>query len=202
MIGFLRGRVAQLQPESCFLDVQGVGYRLAVSEQTRRTLSMGEDAMLFTHLQVREDALSLFGFSQEEEYELFLHLIGVSGIGPKSALAILSAIQPQELRRAVCQKQTALLVKLPGIGKKTAERLVLELKDKLGGIPDLDETGAQAVLVQPDAASSLDEALLALESLGYGRSEAMASLRKFASESLAVEELIRKSLGDLSGGRQ
>ena len=73
MIGFLRGRVAQLQPESCFLDVQGVGYRLAVSEQTRRTLSMGEDAMLFTHLQVREDALSLFGFSQEEEYELFLH---------------------------------------------------------------------------------------------------------------------------------
>ena len=93
-------------------------------------------------------------------------------------------------------------MKLPGIGKKTAERLVLELKDKLGSIPDWDETGEETVPVQTETASSLNEALLALESLGYGRSEAMASLRKFAAASLTVEELIRKALGDLSGGRQ
>ena len=195
MIGFLRGRVAQLQPESCFLDVQGVGYRLAVSEQTRRTLSMGEDAMLFTHLQVREDALSLFGFSQEEEYELFLHLIGVSGIGPKSALAILSAIQPQELRRAVCQKQTALLVKLPGIGKKTAERLVLELKDKLAAeeaIPSGKGGVSMAAAGLPHSKKS--EATAALAVLGYGSAEIAAALKDIDMDALSLEDVIRQAL--------
>lgn len=197
MIGFVRGRVAHLHTECCLLDVQGVGYRLAVSEQTRRKLATGQEALLFTHLQVREDALSLFGFLEEEEYELFLQLISVSGIGPKSALAILSAIQPQELRRAVCQKQTALLVKLPGIGKKTAERLVLELKDKLGAGLAVEDELAVAVAT-PEAASSLQEALLALEALGYGRAEATAALRKLPADELSVEEIIRRGLTEMS----
>ncbi|MDY6294778.1 MAG: Holliday junction branch migration protein RuvA, partial [Schwartzia succinivorans] len=131
MIGFLRGRVAHLLADCCLLDVGGVGYRVYIASATRSRLHMGEEATLFTHLSVREDALTLYGFYSQEEYDIFQQLISVSGIGPKVALGILSAISVDKLCAAIHGQQLTVLTKLPGIGKKSAQRLILELKDKI-----------------------------------------------------------------------
>ena len=121
MIGYLRGKVTHLLTDYCLLDVQGVGYRVFVAGSTRNHLRLGEEAMLFTHLSVREDAMLLYGFYSQQEYDLFQLLISVSGVGPKVALGILSAITVESLCRAIQQKQASVLTKLPGIGKKSAE---------------------------------------------------------------------------------
>ncbi len=170
MIGFLRGKVAYLLADDCLLDVGGVGYRVTVSGMTRSKLRQGEQAMLFTYLSVREDALQLYGFATQEEYDVFLQLIGVSGIGPKVALGILSSTTVSGLCSAIANKQASLLTKLPGIGKKSAERLILELKDKLAfvGIGDGEEAFVEAA---PLGDGILDEAAAALASLGYTPAE-------------------------------
>ena len=130
MIGFLRGKVVQLLADYCLLDVGGVGYRVFIPTSTRSRLKTGEEAMLYTHLSVREDAMTLYGFESQEEYQGFQMLISVSGIGPKVALGILSSITVGKLFQAIHGKQLAVLTKLPGVGKKSAERMILELKDK------------------------------------------------------------------------
>lgn len=131
MIGYLHGKVTHFLPDYCLLDVQGVGYRVLIAASARSRLHTGEEALLFTHLSVREDAMILYGFASQQEYDLFQLLISVSGVGPKVALGILSAISVENLCRAIQQKQAGILTKLPGIGKKSAERLILELKDKV-----------------------------------------------------------------------
>ena len=144
MIGYVRGVVTHLFKDACYVDVHGVGYRVYVPTTTRQLLVEGEESTLFTYLNVREDAMQLYGFSTEDEYELFILLISVSGIGPKVGLGILSGMTPEAFKLAILNGQVAQLTKLPGIGKKSAERLVLELKDKLiplasshtGGIQD------------------------------------------------------------------
>ena len=120
MIGYLHGRVIALYTDHCLLDVHGVGYRVFVANSTRTKLRQREEASLFIYTSVREDAIVLYGFAAEEEYDLFLQLIGVSGIGPKVALGILSAITVEGLCRAIQNKQASVLTKLPGIGKKSA----------------------------------------------------------------------------------
>lgn len=196
MIGFLRGKVAYLLADDCLLDVGGVGYRVTVSGMTRSKLRQGEQAMLFTYLSVREDALQLYGFATQEEYDVFLQLIGVSGIGPKVALGILSSTTVSGLCSAIANKQALLLTKLPGIGKKSAERLILELKDKLAfvGTGDGEEAFAEAA---PLGDGILDEAAAALASLGYTPAETAPVLKQLGT-CQTTEDAIRLALKKLS----
>ena len=179
MIGYLRGTVAFLHTDTCLLDVNGVGYRVYISDATRRDLAKGKEAQLFTYLSVREDALQLYGFRTEQEYDMFLALIGISGIGPKVALGILSSITISRLAAAITNQQTSVLTKLPGIGKKSAERLILELKDKLSfaGAQDEQLTLTSDVPVGDDI---LSQTSAALESLGYTSGEIAAVLPKLS----------------------
>lgn len=193
MIGYLEGKVTHLQVDSCFLKVYGVGYRVFISAMTRQKLASGADALLFTYLHVREDALLLYGFYSQIEYEMFQHLLEVSGIGPKVAMGILSVMTPERFRLAVSQKKLEELTRLPGIGKKTAERIILELKDKLGA--DKLETAADFVSDdQPDNGMVTEQALQALLALGYTQSEVSPILRKAATNAGTVEELIKAVL--------
>lgn len=194
MIGYVRGKVSYLFPDSCFIDVNGVGYRVFIPQSTRQNLSKGNETTLFTYLNVREDALLLYGFSSQQEYDLFILLTSVSGIGPKVGLGILSAISPQEFLLAVTQKNFGLLTKIPGIGKKTAERIVLELKDKIG---EADPDSAMAVSTQETAGSIQAEALQALLSLGYTQQELAPVLRKSAGAA-SVEDIIKSALKEFA----
>lgn len=196
MIGFLRGKVAYLYADCCLLDVSGVGYRVFLSDSTRQKLRRGEEAQLFIYTNVREDAIHLYGFYTEEEQEIFLHLIAVSGIGPKVALGILSSITVERLCQAIQQKQSSVLTKLPGIGKKSAERLILELKDKLAFAGGGEEDAiSSAVEAEGDATS---EAIAALLSLGYSQAEIAPAIRKAAKDGISTEDLIKATLKALS----
>ena len=196
MIGYLQGKVTYLLADHAFLEVQGVGYRLFISDATRRELRLNEEARLFTYLSVREDALQLYGFATQREYDTFQLLISVSGIGPKVALGILSHITLDGLCRAIQNKQTTILTKLPGIGKKSAERLVLELKDKVSYAGDEEE---ELVLVSEDevADDKIAEAQAALVSLGYTQAEITPALKK-AAKGKDTAEIIKLALNFLS----
>ena len=199
MIGFLRGKVAGLLPEYCLLDVAGVGYRVFISAATRGQLRQGEEATLYTHLAVREDALLLYGFSQQEEYEIFQLLISVSGIGPKVALGALSAISVEALCQALRGQQLSQLTKLPGIGKKTAERLILELKDKVRAGEDGEDSTADT-FAAPVGEERIAEAMAALTALGYSAAEIEPVLRR-AGHCSTAEETIRFALREFAGGK-
>lgn len=195
MIGYVRGKISHLFPDSCFVDVSGVGYRVFIPQSTRQNLSKGAETTLFTYLNVREDALLLYGFSSQQEYDLFILLTSVSGIGPKVGLGILSAISPADFIMAVGQKNLGLLTKIPGIGKKTAERIVLELKDKIGAT---DPDNVIIAAAADNVGSIQAEALQALLSLGYTQQEITPVLRKTA-EATSVEEIIKLALKEFAG---
>ena len=144
MIASLRGRVVSHGAGAIVLDVGGVGYALAAtaSAQRRASAAAGEEVQLHTHLHVREDVLQLYGFAEPAERELFELLLGVSGVGPKAALAIVSGYRPDQVRRAVAAGDHALFTSIPGIGRKTAERVVIDLKDKVGALPQTAPAGA------------------------------------------------------------
>ena len=201
MIGFLRGKVARLSLDFCFLDVAGVGYRVFISGATHGRLHMGEEVTLFTHLAVREDAMTLYGFFSEEEYELFQMLISVTGIGPKAALGILSNITPENLCLAVRNKKADILTKAPGIGKKSAERIILELKDKMKGfMTEHEAIVEEGLLEEPVEDTMLAEAGAALLSLGYTQAEFMPILRR-AKDCKDAEALIRFALKEFAQHR-
>ncbi|HWR40959.1 MAG TPA: Holliday junction branch migration protein RuvA [Patescibacteria group bacterium] len=208
MIGYLKGNVSHLFADYCFIDVQGVGYRVHIPLSTRQQLSVGATASLFTYLNVREDALLLFGFFTVAEYDLFMLLVSVSGVGPKVAMGILSAIAPTDFQRAIAQKNLTLLTKISGIGKKTAERLILELKDKVGAGDELDSFAGATMPINSGAADGsgiMAEALQALLALGYNQSEIMPVLRKISQKngesSLTTEDFIRQALKEFATGR-
>lgn len=195
MIGYVRGTISHLSVDACFVDVGGVGYRVFISSPTRARLAQGREATLFTHLSVREDAMLLYGFYAREEYELFLKLISVAKIGPKVALGILSAITADNLSKAVRAKDIAALTKLPGIGKKTAERLILELYDKLS---EAEDENQGAPTLAPESAELLDEAAQAMAALGYAQAE-FAPVLKRAQTLGSVEEIIKYALKEFAG---
>lgn len=180
MIAFVRGRLQAAGPDFAVVDVNGVGYLAQVSATTRSRLpAPGREVLLHTSMQVREDSISLYGFLDPDERELFHILLNVTGIGPRSALGILSATTPEDFRRAVALEDTAYLTRLPNIGKKTAQRLVLELRDRLGALPAAPaaQPGLAALPSGGDpAARAAAEALEALVSLGYTRLEAGQAL--------------------------
>jgi Holliday junction DNA helicase RuvA len=186
MIGFLDGRLAGYTPGGCFVDVGGVGYKLACSATTLAALPAdGERCRLWTHVHVREDALALFGFASENEQRMFEALIGVAGVGPKVALQVCSAFTSETLRRALATDDIAAIAAVPGIGKKTAQRILVDLKEKLG-VPDLAAADTPDVLTQ---------ARSALENLGYSPGEVRAALGEVApGADEPVEDVVRSAL--------
>jgi holliday junction DNA helicase RuvA len=187
MIGRLSGTLVEKNPPQILLDVQGVAYEVDVPMSTFYNLAnLGEKVTLFTHLVVREDAHLLFGFGSETERRAFRLLIKISGIGARTALSVLSGLSVAELAQAVTLQDSGRLTKIPGIGKKTAERLLLELKDKLGA----DLTSAVGV---NRAAPVTSDVLHALASLGYSDKEATHAVRQLP-EGIAVTDGIRQAL--------
>ena len=183
MIARLHGRLAEKHPPTIVIDVNGVGYELDVPMSTFYHLpATGADVTLLTHMIVREDAHLLFGFATDGERQLFRQLLKITGIGARTALALLSGMSVEEVHAAVAQQDSARLTRIPGIGKKTAERLLLELKDKLSLVPAVAAAGASA--------PSGSDALNALVALGYSDKEAKAALAKLAPD-LPVQDAIR-----------
>jgi holliday junction DNA helicase RuvA len=187
MIAFLDGIVAGKSPDACLIDVGGVGYRVVCSATTLARLpGEGDRVRIWTHTHVREDALALFGFASEAEQRLFELSMGVSGVGPKVALQICSAFTPDGFRRAIAIDDVAAISSVPGLGKKTAQRLVLELKEKLA-LPDLQVVG--------NAPVTLSQVRSALENLGYSAPEIRAALGEVdPAPDASVEDLVKSAL--------
>jgi Holliday junction DNA helicase RuvA len=197
MIGWLNGQVVDKhQPGKLVLDVNGVGYDVETSLNTFFQLD-GQSAAVGLHIHtvVREDALLLYGFLEKQERALFRALIKVNGVGPKLAMAILSSISPNEFIQCIHQENAALLTKLPGIGKKTAERLVVEMRDS---VKQFGEVSSDQVPHQKTSFRSQDEAVSALEALGYKPQEALKVVNKIDDGAKSCEQLIRESLQILS----
>jgi len=202
VIASLRGVLAEKEGGQCVVETGGVGYRVSISSHTARSLpEAGEAVFLHTHQVVREDALQLFGFAELEERRLFELLITVSGVGPKVALAVLSGLAPPALARALRDENIAQLVGIPGVGRKTAERLIVELRDKLELAVTARQTAAKpaakGVLPRNE---TFDDAVAALIRLGYSQPQAQDALRKVAvaDEPLSLETLVRQALGRLT----
>ena len=195
MIGFLRGRIMQKQPPGLTLDVQGVGYELEASMNTFYSLpETGEEIQLLTHLIVREDAHLLFGFADEDERQVFRALIRVSGVGAKMALTILSGIEAGDFRQCIEAGDAERLTRLPGVGKKTAERLIVEMRDRLKDWQGASATGGDRVNRSLKAADPVNEALSALIALGYKPQEASRLVHAVATDDMDSETLIRAAL--------
>ena len=168
MIGSIKGKVAELQNEYCLIETPGgVGYRVFMPSANLAALTMGGEVRVHTYTSVREDAILLFGFLQKQYYDLFVLLIGISGVGPKVALGILSAVKPDDFYMAVENRDMKALTKLPGIGKKTAERLLLELKDKISGGSDVIDAVFYPQSDVPQ--NAVGEAIEALQALYFTR---------------------------------
>lgn len=195
MIGFLRGRLIEKHPDHLLVDVQGVGYQVAVPLSTFYALpEAGGELSLRIHTHVREDHIALYGFATVLEQQLFERLIGVSGIGPKIALAALSGIEPIALVKAVRTSDVARLTSIPGIGKKTAERIALELKDK---IPSGGVAAGGAVIDAPGEGDQRDDLLSAMLNLGYQRAAAEKAIDgalKSLGKDAAFEVVLREAL--------
>ena len=193
MIGFLRGILVIKKPPSLLVDVRGVGYEVDAPMSTFYGLpEVGGEVLLYTHLAIREDAHSLFGFISETERSLFRTLIKVNGVGAKLALGILSGLSAEEFHRAVEYQDTARLVRLPGVGKKTAERLIIELRDRLPELGTVTLPGA-GTLTMPEA-SPVDDATSALVALGFKPQDAGQLVKKISVEGKTSEEIIRLAL--------
>ncbi|MEA9977002.1 MULTISPECIES: Holliday junction branch migration protein RuvA [unclassified Pseudomonas] len=198
MIGRLRGFLAEKQPPHLVLDVNGVGYELEVPMSTLYRLPhVGEPVTLHTHLVVREDAHLLYGFFEKRERELFRELIRLNGVGPKLALALMSGLEVDELVRCVQAQDTSALTRIPGVGKKTAERLLVELKDRFKAwesVPGSFTLVSNGPSAAPQVATAESDAVSALISLGYKPQEASKAVSAIKDKNLSSEDLIRRAL--------
>ncbi len=191
MIGFLTGKIISSKPTRILLDVNGVGYLVNISINTFEQITGKESVSLYIYTSVKEDSISLFGFFSEAEKEMFELLISITGIGPKLALSILSGIRVDELKHAIQSANISRIVAVPGIGRKTAERLVLELKAKVDQIRGEENEISFSIK---------NEAVAALATLGYNSKLAEKTVREVLSHEpdISLEELIKKALGDLN----
>ncbi len=191
MIGFLTGKIISTKPTQILLDVNGVGYSVNISINTFEKISEKEIVSLFIHTSVKEDSITLFGFFSESEKAMFELLISISGIGPKLGLGILSGIAVDDLKNAISNGNVSRLIAIPGIGRKTAERVVLELRNKVDTIRDEGTTKETSVK---------DEAISALSTLGYQKQISEKVVRDLLVENPnhSLEELIRKALAELN----
>ena len=195
MIGYLSGNVKFLFDDCCILDVHGVGYKVFVDALTRQNLFVGKAAEFFIHTAVREDAINLFGTDNRATFETFELLLTVSGFGAKSALAVVSKISASDFARAVAAQDLKTLTRLPGVGKKSAERILLELKDKIR--PLAENFSAEEFQSVPIQSTAQDEASEALEALGYTSAEIDAAF-KLAPKNSSTEQLIKFALKELN----
>jgi Holliday junction DNA helicase RuvA len=201
MIASLRGTLLEVSAGACVVEVGGVGYSVSISTHTARQLpERGREVFLRVRQVVREDALMLFGFADAEELHLFDLMIGVSGVGPRLALSVLSGLRPEALARAIREEHLGALVAIPGIGRKTAERLVVELRDKLEALPPQGAGATDERRGVLPRSERFDDAVAALVRLGYTASQAQEAVRKIGSsaDELSLEDLVRRSLAVLS----
>lgn len=201
MIAFLNGTIAAKGQSEVLMDVGGIGFQASCSTNTLSTLPQkGEACLLWIYMSVRDDGVDLYGFSSQEEKRMFLRLTGISGIGPKTALQILGCMPLKDLTLAIMTGDTAMLARAPGIGKKTAQRIALELKEKVTEADleslHLEKAVPATELKQTDA---VNEAVQALVSLGYTSSEAARAVSAVSAQSDDAGELIRLALRDMSG---
>jgi len=193
MIARLAGTLIHKQPPLMVIDIAGVGYEVEAPLSVFYNLpELGQPVVILTHLSIKDDSHTLYGFSNEAERTLFRQLLKISGIGAKLALTILSGASGEELARFVAESDTASLTRLPGIGKKTAERIIIELRDKLDGLPVASTPVAGGGASVP--ASAISEAITALNALGYKPQESSSLVRKVAKPEMNVEEIIRLAL--------
>ena len=192
MIGFLSGNILSIKPTKVLLDVGGVGYLVNISINTFENISDKKGISLHIYTSVKEDSITLFGFYTETEKEMFELLISVSGIGPKLALSVLSGIQVDDLKTAIEAGDISRIVAIPGVGRKTAERVVLELRIKVDKISEAESKGVSY--------SIKSEAISALTTLGYNYKQAETAVRNIlnASKDISLEELIKKALGSFN----
>ena len=197
MIAFVKGSLAEVELDRVIIDVGGVGYNVFVSSYTISRLPLeGNEVKLYTYLNVKEDLMQLYGFLSKDELRIFKLLIGVNGIGPKGGLGILSYLTPDDLRFAVMSNDVKAISAAPGIGKKTAEKLILELKDQLGSIEPEEVTTSESVTGNVSFSREIQtEAVQALVTLGYGSTEALRAVTNVMTEQEeSVEEILKKAL--------
>ncbi|GMQ82250.1 MAG: Holliday junction branch migration protein RuvA [Rhodothermia bacterium] len=194
MIDYVSGKLSSKKPTEAVIDVSGLGYKLLIPTSTYEKLpKAGEDVRLQCHHYVRDDAILLFGFATDEERSVFNLLLGVSGIGPKLALAALSALSPEEIGTRIVDGDAAMLTQIPGVGRKTAERLIVELRDRFEKLVLTGSKGAES----GNGSTARSDAMAALEALGLSRAGADKSLRGVLSkhpEAASAEEMIRLAL--------
>ena len=192
MIGYLTGKIISSKPTHILLDVNGVGYAIKISINTFEKLTGKNTISLYIYTNVKEDSITLFGFYSEAEKEMFELLISINGVGPKSALSLLSGISTDDLKQAIITSNVERIVAVPGIGRKTAERLILELKSK---VRDIKEEG-----ISPAKQSLQKEAVAALTTLGYNLASSEKAVNKILSDlpDCSLEELIKRSLKELN----
>ncbi|MBR5902683.1 MAG: Holliday junction branch migration protein RuvA [Clostridia bacterium] len=196
MFYFIRGKAAIIEPSLVVIDAGGVGYSINTSFHSSSGLKRGDEVTFYTYLHVREDIFELYGFATQSELGCFKQLIGVSGVGPKAALAILGTVTPEKLSLCIVTGDEKALCAAPGVGKKLAQRVILELKDKINASQISDDTsGIAAASVQQS--SAMDDAVSALIALGYPRAAALNALKGEENKGLQTEELIRAALKKL-----
>lgn len=196
MISYIRGELVFIDGDKAIVDVGGVGYGIFMPGHALELLPQtGSEVKLHTYLNVREDAMQLFGFLTRDDLEIFKLVIGVSGIGPKGGLAILSKLSPDDLRFAVLSGDVKTISSAPGIGKKTAEKLIIELKDKLDIEDVLNHTaGNDTALVSENTNGTQSEAVQALVALGYGSTESLRAVKQVELENPTVEDVLKEAL--------
>ncbi len=204
MIAFIKGCLEVKTKGYIVIDVSGIGYKIHMPESAiQKVGNIGDNIKIHTFMRVREDDISLYGFNTNEELRMFELLLSVSGIGAKGALTILSNVTPSEFALAVISNNVSLLKKLPGIGPKTAQRIILELKDKLkkeeeiSSMQENEKSDLQEVMENDE---KISEAVSALQVLGYSKKEIITALEKLDMQSLSVEDIIRKGLANLAKG--
>ncbi len=193
MFYYLNGEITLMDDSLAVVDCGGVGYACHTTAYTLSKLHIGQPAKLYTYCNIREDAFDIFGFSSREELRCFELLLGVTGVGPKAAIAILSAASPERFTLAIMTQDERTLTAAQGIGKKLAQRIILELKDKMGAVSEVDFSGASAASV-PTAGSSLALAQAALAELGYSSAEIGAALKGIETEGKSTEDIVKQCL--------
>lgn len=193
MFYYLNGEIAMMDQNLAVVDCGGVGYACHTTAYTLSKLRVGKTARLYTCCNIKEDAFDIYGFTTREELRCFELLLGVTGVGTKAALAILSAASPERFTLAVATQDEKALTAAPGVGKKLAQRILLELKDKLGTVSEIDLSGSGSAPV-PTAGSTLALAQAALGELGYSAAEISAALKGIPAEGLSTEEIVRRCL--------
>lgn len=194
MIGYLKGKVKDISPESILLEVGGVGYEVVCSGAAFSRLSGADEGEVYTYMQVKEDGVTLFGFADRQEKSLFLKLVSVSSVGAKTAISILSSMRPSEVSEAIATADSKRLSAVKGLGKKTAERIILELHGKISADELLGTSGGVASIPMPSSAED-DDAVAALMGLGFTKAEsARAVERAKASGAVTVEQIIAAAL--------